>query len=184
MQIKTKSNFYKGIKNSNGVRFFDYNQKGFSLFVAMAVAGALLLVAFAVSKIATKGLEFSNISKESQLAFFAADAGIECALYWDVTFDPSKFDPVVSGSPISCAGVSMATGPGNPLPDGSGNMQIGAAAVSRFGFVMNQGVNQTNACVVVVITKAGINTRIQSYGYNTCDTTFGRRVERGVEVTY
>jgi len=164
------------------MKIFKYKQKGFSLFIAVTVAATLLLVAFSVSKIATKGLEFANTGRNSQIAFFAADAGIECALYWDVAFEPSKFSPSVSGSPINCAGVSMANG--NPIPGSTNTTQIGGAAISRFGFVMNRGTNPTNACVIVIVTKAGMNTKVESFGYNTCDTSNPRRVERGVEVNY
>lgn len=156
--------------------------RGVSLFIALITASALLSVAFTVSKIVTKGLEFASMGRDSQVAFFAADAGIECALYHDVDQEPSKFDVVVSGSPISCAGVNMANG--NAIPGGSQTTQIGGAAVSRFGFVLNQGVNPINACVNVVVTKSGINTKIESFGYNTCDTNNARRIERGVEVNY
>ncbi len=167
------------------------NNKGFSLFIALTASSALLLVAFVVSNIVTKGLEFANTSRDSQIAFFAADAGVECALYWDVILDPSKFATSTSGSPIVCAMTNMETGvsiiPGTTTATligggGSGN------PTSAFGFVMDQGANPSDACVIVTVNKQYVGpnlvTTISSYGYNTCDLNVLRRVERGVNVTY
>lgn len=170
------------------------NQKGFSLFIAVIIASALTLVAFTVSKIVTRGIEFANTGRASQEAFFASDAGIECAIYWD-TQEPSKFATSTSGSPITCAGVSMS---GNGLA--GSDAILGTSTLTRiggggagnptsvFGFVLNQGSNSSNACVIVFVNKSysGSNliTKISSYGYNNCNTNDPRRVERGLEVTY
>ncbi len=61
-----------------------HNQtRGFTLFVALVVSSMLLAVGFSLSNIILKQLIFSSSGKESQLAFYAADSGAECALYWD-----------------------------------------------------------------------------------------------------
>lgn len=57
--------------------------KGFTLFLALIVASLLLAIGFSLSTIILKQLVFANSGKESQLAFYAADSGAECALYWD-----------------------------------------------------------------------------------------------------
>lgn len=165
------------------------NQKGFSLFIAVIIASALTLVAFTVSKIVTRGIEFANTGRASQEAFFASDAGIECAIYWD-TQEPSKFATSTSGSPITCAGVSVSTG--GAISGTSTTARIGGGGAgnptSVFGFTLNQGINPSNACVIVLVNKSysGTNliTKISSFGYNNCNTNDPRRVERGVEVTY
>lgn len=56
---------------------------GFTLFVALVVSSMLLAVGFSLSNIILKQLIFSSSGKESQLAFYAADSGAECALFWD-----------------------------------------------------------------------------------------------------
>ncbi|MEK7642457.1 MAG: hypothetical protein AAB392_01545 [Patescibacteria group bacterium] len=168
---------------------FYKKQAGFSLFIAVTVAGVLTIVAFTVTKIVTKSVEYANIGKSSQIAFFAADAGVECALYYD-SLEPSKFATSSSGSPISCAGVSMATS--NAISGTSTTMRIGGGGdsnpTSYFGFTLNQGANPLTACVIVSVNKSYVGqilrTRVSSFGYNTCDTTSSRRIERGLEVTY
>src|SRR3989338_7115501 len=86
------------------------NKKGITLFIAVVIMGILLLISFAVINITLKATLFASSGKASQYAFFAADAGIECAIYWDSKFEPSKFDVSANGSPINCGGHSISTG--------------------------------------------------------------------------
>ncbi len=58
-------------------------QAGFTLFVALIVSSMLLAIGFSLSNIILKQLIFSSSGRESQLAFYAADSGAECAMYWD-----------------------------------------------------------------------------------------------------
>lgn len=60
-----------------------HTEKGFTLFIALIVSSLLLAIGFSLSTIILKQLVFANSGKESQLAFYAADSGSECALYWD-----------------------------------------------------------------------------------------------------
>lgn len=71
------------------------NQKGMTLFISIVIMGILLFITFAVVNITIKSTLFANSGKESQLAFFAADSGIECALYWD-SKDPNPFNVKMS----------------------------------------------------------------------------------------
>lgn len=61
----------------------DTSEQGFTLFIALIVSSLLLAIGFSLSTIILKQLVFANSGKESQLAFYAADSGSECALYWD-----------------------------------------------------------------------------------------------------
>ncbi|HEY4480234.1 MAG TPA: pilus assembly PilX N-terminal domain-containing protein [Candidatus Paceibacterota bacterium] len=66
------------------------NQRGVTLFIAVTIMAILLFISFVVINIAVKSTQFAGTARESQLAFSAADAGIECALYWD-TQEPNPF---------------------------------------------------------------------------------------------
>lgn len=83
--------------------------KGMTLFMAVTIMGILLFISFAIVNISIKSNVFATSGRDSQFAFYAADAGVECALYWDAAFEPSKFDTATGGSPISCAGTSIST---------------------------------------------------------------------------
>lgn len=167
-------------------------KRGITLFIAVSVTGILLFIAFAVTNIALKGTLFASSGRDSQFAFYAADAGMECALYWDSRFEPSKFDITLGGSPITCSGTSaspysMTTG--QPILGTTTTTRIGGGGVgtrtSTFGFTLNYGVNAVPHCAIVTVTKnADGTTYIKSRGYNTCDINNTRRVERGIEVTY
>lgn len=146
--------------------------RGMTLFIAVVIMSILLFISFAVVNIVLKGTLFASLGRDSQYAFYAADAGIECAIYWDTKFDPSKFDPSTSSN-ITCANQTSSVG------GGGGNL------TSTFSFNMNQGDNALPYCAVVTVTKnIDGTTKIYSRGYNTCDTSNPRRVERGLEVDY
>lgn len=76
--------------------------RGITLFISVVIMGILLLVSFVVVDIAIKNTFFASTGKDSQLAFFAADSGIECALYWD-----SKADAFNTGASASWAEVHI-----------------------------------------------------------------------------
>jgi hypothetical protein len=168
--------------------------KGISIFIAVAIMSVLLLVSYAVTQIALKGTQFATSGRDSQFAFYAADTGLECAIYWDVKFD--KFATSTPGNNISCGNFQLDTGesiPSNQTVVGTTTLtRIGgggnANPVSVFGFNMNQGGNAMPYCTIVTVYKyyqgANLMTYIKSRGYNTCDPNNPRRVERGIEVTY
>lgn len=83
------------------------SQRGMTLFIAVTIMAILLLISYAVANIAVKGTQFATSGRDSQIAFYAADAGLECALYWDSKHD--SFATSTSGSPIDCGDSSIST---------------------------------------------------------------------------
>ena len=160
------------------------------------VVSSLLLAVTAMAKILYKETTFSRINKQSQIAFFAANAGIECALYWEVSHGSgvSAFATTSEGAPrtINCSDVNMTEG--QTIPTGetqatSTLTRIGNGGdlnpTSSFGFRLNSGANSSLSCAIVTVTKnTDMTTHIFSHGYNTCDTTDPNRVERGIEAKY
>ena len=150
--------------------------KGMTLFIAVTVMGILLFISFAVVNIALKGTIFASSGRDSQFAFYAADAGLECALYWDSKYD---YFSTSTANTITCATQSSLVGGGGD-----------ANQTSTFNFTMNQGLNSVPHCVIVTVRKyyegspLVLKIYIKSKGYNTCDTSNLRRVERGIEVSY
>lgn len=57
--------------------------KGFTLLIAVVTTSLLLLVSFVVADIALKQIILSSSNQDSQYAFYSADSGAECAVYWD-----------------------------------------------------------------------------------------------------
>jgi len=174
-------------------------QRGFTILVAVVTAGILLIIAMSIGGIALKEQVLSTANKESQIAFYAADTGMECALYWDQK--KGIFAPVVVGnsvfSPaegtkvdINCNGEAIET------DEVSVSSRTSPSKYSYFFKVPNLSLGEsgsTKTCAVVKITKTTGDsslgdanktyTDIYSYGYNTCDASINR-LERGVEGHY
>src|SRR3989338_9684883 len=82
-------------------------RKGFTLLIALLVIGIILAIGLSILNITLKEFILSGIARESAIALGAADAGMECALYWDSSSDGNKFDPAPNSAlPITCMGTS------------------------------------------------------------------------------
>jgi Tfp pilus assembly protein PilX len=146
------------------------SEKGIALLITIILTGTLLLVATSIMNTAVKQAFLSASGRESQYAFYAADTGAECALYWDV-HDPQGVSAFTTPSSIYCNKDAV-----NP----SNQFQVGSAPVSTFTMTFLP----EPYCATVTVTKSGSATTIESKGYNTCDTANPRRVERAVRINY
>jgi Tfp pilus assembly protein PilX len=144
--------------------------KGIALLITIILTGTLLLVATSIMNTAVKQSYLSASGRESQYAFYAADSGAECALYWDVQ-NPSGFSAFTSQSTIEC---------NKDQANSSNHFTVGETGVSTFTMTFLPDPY----CAKVTVTKSGNTTKIESSGYNTCDSTNPRRVERAVRITY
>jgi Tfp pilus assembly protein PilX len=156
---------------------FQKNQDGFTLLIAIVITATLLLVSTGIVSVAVKEAFLSSSARESQHAFYAADTGIECAIFWDIknpnNQEISAFSTTTTTN-INCN--QNASNPSNPTPNQVG----GASGVSTFSLTFLPDPY----CASVIVTKVGNTTKIESLGYNTCDPTNRRRVERAVRVSY
>lgn len=57
--------------------------KGFTLLLSLLIVSIILAVSLGVSDIITGEIFLADTGRRSQAAFYAADAGMECAIYWD-----------------------------------------------------------------------------------------------------
>ena len=152
--------------------------EGFTLLVAVMVTSLIVVVSFVVANVALKQLLISQSSKESQYAFYNAESGMECAMYWDFVGGVSQFATDAAGA-VNCNGQTVSTGSQTVAPPASVPSVVGASSNSIFS------IDLTRGCVIVRVTKlVNGDTKIDSRGYNTCTSGALRRVERGVELTY
>ncbi len=139
------------------------SKRGFTLLLSLVVVSIVLSVGLGVFDIVFRELMFSGMSRESQKAFYAADTGAECAMYWDI-----KEGLISSTTPstISCANQSV---------------EVGGTPISSFQVDLSNGT-----CFSVTVDKTNDpQTSIESYGYNTpCGSTNPRKVERAIKITY
>lgn len=143
------------------------NNRGFTLLFSMIAVSLLMGVTLGILNLTTKQLVLSAVGRESQLAFYAADSGAECARYWDINFN--AFSPSAN-TVVTCNGqaVTIST-------DGN---------TKQFTYQLVSGdPNGGEATVQVTRNPATGLTRIESYGHNT-SVDNPRRVERAVRIDY
>ncbi len=178
---------------------YRYDNFGFTLLLASLIASLLLAIGLSMFTIAQKQIILSGLGRDSQYAFYAADSGAECALYWDFK---NAFDVDQVTRNATCAGQKIGEyrPPESRSPDDliiGGKPYQAGISVTEFWFnqmlpVEDGGVTRKN-CVNVTVTKretARPRTEINSRGYSTpCDKdgnpiVNSRTLERAVRMMY
>jgi hypothetical protein len=100
---------------------------------------------------------FSGIGRESEIAFYAADAGMECALYFDTSTAGGTFDLSAPGGNFSCMGITRTAPAGGT-----------SGTAKAFEFEWNTS-GQT-VCTKIAITKYfDATSPINMGSWGTCD---------------
>ena len=161
--------------------------RGFTLLLAALVASIVLALGSSIFTIARKQVTLSSLGRDSQFAFYAADTGAECALYWDIRH--AAFGDTVPATAPSCAGQVL----GEVVTEGARSAAPYTIEFDMDLFVDADGVDGTfdddGYCARVTITKNTDNpfTVIRSDGYSTaCSTTetSARALQRSVQLQY
>jgi hypothetical protein len=167
---------------------------GITLLITLLVMGVLLALSSSILNITLRQYQISGTGYSSEIAFQAAHAGMECALYYDTAMPPNgdKFDIGASPDSINCFGVNRNTNP----PSSSGEEQ-------EFDFDWGTPAVCTEFSVYkffdagsdIPMSSVGINrdcpmgstcTVIKSRGYNVAcgNTDSFRVVERELTLVY
>lgn len=169
------------------VSFQKKQPRGFTLLLAALVASIVLALGSSIFSIAKKQVTLSSIGRDSQFAFYAADTGAECALYWDIKHD--AFGASAPASAIACAGEALA----EQVISGS---RLAAPYVIEFDlnlFANADGQAGTSDdlgyCTEVTVSKntSAPFTVIHADGYSTpCNLidTSSRALQRSVQLQY
>jgi hypothetical protein len=171
------------------------NNKGYTLLFAVLVSSIVLAVGISILTISKKEFLLSSSARESITAFYAADSGLECALYYNDNTD------AFSSSTASIAGTIYYMGRcmGNDINTTATN--ISDVDGEKYSFVFHTKMQNTSskACAIVTVTKAFYNvptygllasTTIISRGTNlgwkngVCSEPSPRRVERAIEYAF
>ena len=163
-------------------------RRGFTLLIAVLVVSIILAIGLSILTITLKEFILSGIARESALAFAAADAGMECAFYWDRSSEGNKFDVGAPVADIECMDETASVGAGESGSVQSFEFSWGAPAVcatvtvTKFFDAANPVLmGEGRTCPVGVEC-----TRVRSLGYNVaCDAIDEPRVvERGLRALY
>lgn len=170
-------------------------EHGFTLLLSLLIASIVLSISLSVFGIIVREISLSTSARESRLAFYGANAGIECALYWDFVQDMFATNtPGGISNAIECNGVSFDVGGWDscapsacsssnddrngrnifqlPLDNGSCAFEV-EVVKECIGALGGCGANEPDKKIL---------TTIRSRGHNIC--TEGFVVERGLQVQY
>src|SRR3989344_2360391 len=100
----------KKLKNNKGPapHHFSKSGAGFVILFAVTLSSILLAIALGVANIALKEIKFSTSARDTNDAFFVADTGAECALFYDKLSGSSfPIDGVGAPASITCASTDI-----------------------------------------------------------------------------
>ena len=163
-------------------------KEGFVILVAVLVATVVVALGAFIAAIAVKELELSSSGRESQDAFYAADAALECALLHDFRvqqFGSDIANPIVP----QCNGIAaLQYTIGN---NGDGTPSDASNSVTYFAFEFRHPLVDTplRPFALVKVTKKYVGTVndktvIEAQGYNVRDASLPGRVQRALQVVY
>lgn len=174
-------------------------QGGFTVLYSLLVISLLISISLGIFDIALRDFALAQSAAESQVALFAADAGMECALYYDlkfrggnIAFATSTVNPQVALSPqfLYACGVPMMP-VATPVYYSSNDTAVTTLTVyltARSGASGTNVADTNGPCAIVTVSKSseGIFTSVDSRGYNICtnSTASTKRVERGLRAAY
>ena len=154
--------------------------RGFALLYAILISSMLLAIGLGVANVSFKEAKFSTSAKDTNDAFFAADTGAECALFYDRVNPTSNAFDITPINPITCAGNTITV-----TPSGS--------PATFWIFTVPLLGNASKGCAKVTVDKTTAVTEVISKGYNvgsggtppnaTC-TQSANSVEREIDLTY
>lgn len=139
--------------------------KGIALIFSLIIVNIALAVGLTVFSLIVGGFPLADIVKNSQKAFYAADAGAECAFYWD---RQDAFKPVAGT--ISCLEKN--------------DVALLFNEDDNIIFDLNL---ENDSCVDVTVDKSGASgfkTVITANGHSGCDPGTANRVERTIRYRF
>lgn len=139
------------------------NQEGFALLITIIVVSVVISIGLAVLDLSIKQVQLSTNAKDSGVAFYAANAGAECAKYWRRV----ESEKMVVGETISPQCFSAT-------PDSNNRTQIttgivGDGEVFQYNYEFTWGVDQrcTQINTLVIAADSGVT----SLGVTTTNMT-------------
>ena len=150
-----------------------YDQTGFAMLFTVLLVSLILTIALSISNITLKQTLLSSLAKDSQVAFYQADAGVECGMYQDAELKNYPRGSTVKDVPnqFYCGDNLMAMDMKNSYDD--------------YYVFYEDVVDSGQPCYSIVIDKVfdPSLSKVQARGYNRCSIS-PRQVERALELTY
>lgn len=152
-------------------RHTETKERGVTLLIAIVIATVVLSLSFSIAAITTRSFVLSTAVRESQLAYYAGEAGSECARYWALR-DMRNFSPSTNFT-ISCNGENFSWDTSNT--DETFEFEFSHDYTDYLGTY----VEYPYFTKVVVTRNPGLfNVDINSKGYNTDIEDAPKKYER------
>ncbi|MES2930801.1 MAG: hypothetical protein V4665_03405 [Patescibacteria group bacterium] len=176
MAYKTETKQKEGLMNKRASF-----KRGYAILFTVVVVSVISLIAFGISNTTFKQIILSSLAKDSEIAFYQADTAVECALYADgvinmfsvLTTPPAQWNcgiAAVSGNKYSLQVKTVTPGSEYEIePTSPGTLPC-------FEISVQKTVPSDPADPVFTKTKGR--------GYNNCDKTNARTVQREIEINY
>lgn len=153
-------------------------QKGYAILFAVVIVSVISVIAFGLSNSTYKQLILSSVASDSQLAFFQSDMATECALYADKVLN--------IGSPTNTDTTWIC---GHYFKGGKfSHFDITRSEDHMRYSLVPTNTTVTDPCFEFDVTKsavvAPVDTVIKARGYNSCDKSSLRTVEREIKIAY
>jgi hypothetical protein len=175
-----------------------YKEKGFALLIGVVISSILISITFIMFNITLKQVTLATSGKNSQIALYAADTGIECGLYADLRIT-DEFSQAVTTANSDGTYYSTTFNTVTPKPFkcnggviNNGNITtVSPVSITARGVTDNNAIsysfyvhypNNEQSCARVTITYYRAQTtpqgtsitveqkrtKVESRGYNTC----------------
>lgn len=161
-------------------------QRGFALLIAVIFTSVMLSFGLALGSLGYKQQVLASSATESQYAFYAADAALECALYADQGQNQNLFAypvPEPSSAPrMSCDGSTATFPPAYPTG-------IVLYTITNWAVTERLSLDSGTHCADITVYKPASTgtTYLFSTGYDVpCSTVAsgGRFISRGLNAHY
>ena len=151
------------------------HKKGFAMLFTVLLMSLVLSIGLSLSSLSLKQTLLSSLAKDSQVAFYQADAGAECGMYYDYKLgvfpQGRSLSDVQTNTPsINCGNDTLILDVTNSDND--------------YFIYQSNNSDPTKSCYNVLFDKRTAENIIQGYGYNICNVSNPRQVERGLEIRY
>lgn len=146
--------------------------KGYAILFTVVVVGIISAITIGLTNSAYKQMMLSSVARDSTTAFYQADIATECAMYADNTDFLSISNPTLT---FSCGGSDLSY-----TSDINGTLSIYHLTPTN--------ENVSTKCFRADVAKTEgdslITTKVEALGYNICNKSNFRTVERAIEVNY
>lgn len=145
--------------------------KGYAILFSVVVIGIISMITIGLSNAAYKQMILSSVAKDSMTAFYQADMAAECALFFDNEEDILNRTDL---STFNCAGNNLTFKKDFP--------SIGSYAIVPLSETSIDKCFRID--IIKTITPSLVSTEINAMGYNICNKSNFRTVERSLKITY